>query len=567
MIAHRFAAAAERADRAAMASLFAEDVTYHTPVTTAALHGKDLTLRFLAEGTRIVDDLEYTDEISDGERTILFWKAMLDHHELLGATILADETGGLIHDITVLQRPWPVVANFRDATLQALADVVPLPAWELDGRKAPAPKPDAEVGQRPGGALRLAPNVAFHSPILTKTVYGQENVEAIQKLIDGIQGVRTYIARFTATDRLVEYWNCAIDGHVQQGIDVFKLDDSGRVTDQTVWLRPWPVVTLLRDRAMAAKLPLLTGDYWLLPAPANPSVVPENTEGRSRRAGHPLPNPGARTVRRTRPHDAQAPESDDALPVKPALDGTVALVTGASSGIGAATAAALAAQGAAVVLAARRRDRLDALAAAIRERGGTALVLESDITDQQQAIEAVERTVAELGRLDTLVNNAGVMLLGPAVGASLQEWQQMVELNVLGLLYCAHAALPHLLRAAGDDPRRVADMVNISSVAGRVARSGTGVYNLTKFGVAAFSESLRQELIDRHVRISLVEPGAVETELASHNRPEIQAQIAQRFGGFERLQPDDIAAGITFIVTRPRRVAVNEILIRPTEER
>jgi NADP-dependent 3-hydroxy acid dehydrogenase YdfG len=161
--------------------------------------------------------------------------------------------------------------------------------------------------------------------------------------------------------------------------------------------------------------------------------------------------------------------------VKPALDGTVALVTGASSGIGAATAAALAAQGAAVVLAARRRDRLDALAAGIRERGGTALVLESDITDQQQAIEAVERTVAELGRLDTLVNNAGVMLLGPAVGASLQEWQQMVELNVLGLLYCAHAALPHLLRAAGDDPRRVADMVNISSVAGRVARSGTGV--------------------------------------------------------------------------------------------
>lgn len=227
MIAHRFAAAAERGDRAAMASLFAEDVTYHTPVTTADLHGRDLTLRFLAEGTRIVDDLEYTDQVSDDERTILFWKAILDRRELLGATVLADEAGGLIHDITVLQRPWGVVAAFRDATLQALADVVPMPAWQLDGRRAPAPDPNAGVGQRPGGSLRLAPTVAFHSPILTKTVYGQENVEAIQKLMDGIQGVRTYIARFTSKKRLVEYWNCAIDGHLQQGIDVFELDDDG----------------------------------------------------------------------------------------------------------------------------------------------------------------------------------------------------------------------------------------------------------------------------------------------------------------------------------------------------
>jgi NADP-dependent 3-hydroxy acid dehydrogenase YdfG len=234
--------------------------------------------------------------------------------------------------------------------------------------------------------------------------------------------------------------------------------------------------------------------------------------------------------------------------MKPALNGTVALVTGASSGIGAATAAVLAAQGAAVALAARRKDRLDTLAAGIRDQGGTALVLESDITDQQQATEAVERTVAELGRLDTLVNNAGVMLLGPAVGAPLQEWQQMVELNVLGLLYCAHAALPHLLRAAGDDPRRVADMVNISSVAGRVARSGSGVYNLTKHGVGAFSESLRQELASRYVRVSLVEPGATATELAGHNRPEVLESIRSQFG--QQIQAEDIADAITYIVTR-----------------
>jgi NADP-dependent 3-hydroxy acid dehydrogenase YdfG len=248
----------------------------------------------------------------------------------------------------------------------------------------------------------------------------------------------------------------------------------------------------------------------------------------------------------------------------PVLDGTVALVTGASSGIGAATAAALAARGAAVALAARRRDRLDAVAADIRDRGGTALVLESDVTDEQQATAAVEATVAELGRLDTLVNNAGVMLLGPAAGAPMSEWQRMVDLNVLGLLYCAHAALPHLLRAAGDGPRQVADMVNISSVAGRVARNGNGVYSLTKHGVGAFSESLRQEFAGRYVRVSLVEPGATATELASHNRPEVLDAIRNQFG--QVMDAGDIADAISYIITRPRHVAVNEILIRPTEQ-
>jgi NADP-dependent 3-hydroxy acid dehydrogenase YdfG len=248
------------------------------------------------------------------------------------------------------------------------------------------------------------------------------------------------------------------------------------------------------------------------------------------------------------------------------LDGTVALVTGASSGIGEAAALALAEQGAAVALTARRADRLEALAAKIRENGGSVLALTADVSDEQQAREAVERTVTELGRLDTLVNNAGVMLLGPAVGAPLEEWQRMVEVNVLGLLYCAHAALPHLLRAAEDGARRVADMVNISSVAGRRATIGSGVYNATKHAVGAFSESLRQEVTGRHVRVSLVEPGAVETELFGHNRPEIQEQLGQRFTGLERLQSSDIADAITYIVTRPRHVAINEILIRPTEQ-
>ncbi|HEY2791131.1 MAG TPA: SDR family NAD(P)-dependent oxidoreductase [Micromonosporaceae bacterium] len=248
------------------------------------------------------------------------------------------------------------------------------------------------------------------------------------------------------------------------------------------------------------------------------------------------------------------------------LDGTVALVTGASSGIGEAAALSLAGLGARVAIAARRVDRLEGLAKRIRAAGGEALVIESDVTDEAAARAMIERTVADFGRLDTLINNAGVMLLGPAVEAPLSEWQRMVELNVLGLLYCAHAAMPHLLAAAEDSPRRVADMVNISSVAGRVPRTGSGVYNLTKHGVGAFSESLRQEVTRRHVRVSLVEPGATATELAGHNRPEVQEGMKQRFANMQRLEAEDIADTIAFIVTRPRHMAINEILVRPTEQ-
>jgi NADP-dependent 3-hydroxy acid dehydrogenase YdfG len=248
------------------------------------------------------------------------------------------------------------------------------------------------------------------------------------------------------------------------------------------------------------------------------------------------------------------------------LKDTVSLVTGASSGIGEATALALAREGSTVAIAARRRERLDELAQRIEGEGGRALVIEADVGSEEQARTAVERTVSELGRLDTLINNAGVMLLGPIENAPLEEWERMLSVNVAGLLYCAHAALPHLLRAAEDGPRQVSDLVNISSVAGRVARAGSGVYNLTKHGVGAFSESLRQEVTQRHLRVSLVEPGAVETELPTHNRPEIREQIGKTFGDVERLQAEDIADAIIYIVTRPRRVAVNELLIRPTEQ-
>jgi NADP-dependent 3-hydroxy acid dehydrogenase YdfG len=248
------------------------------------------------------------------------------------------------------------------------------------------------------------------------------------------------------------------------------------------------------------------------------------------------------------------------------LENTVALVTGSSSGIGAATARRLAADGAAVALVARRRDRLAELATAIRDQGGTALVLPADISVREQAVAAVEQAVAELGRLDTVVNNAGVMLLGPALDTPISEWERMVALNVQGTLYVTHAALPHLVRAAEDSPRRVADLVSISSTAGRVARPGSTVYNLTKFGIAAFSEALRQELLSRRVRVSVVEPGTVDTELVSHLRDDVRQAARSQTGSIEPLQPEDIADAVAYIVTRDRRVAVNEVLVRAGEQ-
>jgi NADP-dependent 3-hydroxy acid dehydrogenase YdfG len=249
--------------------------------------------------------------------------------------------------------------------------------------------------------------------------------------------------------------------------------------------------------------------------------------------------------------------------VSGSLDGTVSFVTGASSGIGEATARALAEQGAAVALVARRGDRLDAIAGEIESAGGRALTIEADISDRSQAEAAVAGAAEQLGRLDVVVNNAGVMLLGPIVDAPVEEWEQMIEVNLLGLLYVSHAAMPHLLEAAQGE-RGVADLVNISSVAGRVARLGSGVYNATKHGVGAFSESLRQEVTGRQVRVSLVEPGAVTTELVDHNRPEIQEQIKSRIGEIERLEAADIADAISYVVTRAPHVAINEVLIRPT---
>ncbi|OBA80800.1 oxidoreductase [Mycobacterium sp. 1164966.3] len=250
----------------------------------------------------------------------------------------------------------------------------------------------------------------------------------------------------------------------------------------------------------------------------------------------------------------------------PALADTAALVTGASSGIGAATAKALAAQGAAVALLARRADRLQDLLAEVESSGGTALVVPADVTDSGEVSQAVQHAVGELGRLDIVVNNAGVMHSGPSAEAVLQDWDDMVAVNVHGVLYATRAALPHLIDAAADSPRGVADLVTIGSTGGWVARPDTAVYSLTKFGVNAFSEGLRQELLGKRVRVGVVSPGTVDTEIFDHLAAPAREAFKQRTAGMVKLRPEDIADAVLYMVTRDRRVAVNHMLVRAAEQ-
>jgi NADP-dependent 3-hydroxy acid dehydrogenase YdfG len=244
------------------------------------------------------------------------------------------------------------------------------------------------------------------------------------------------------------------------------------------------------------------------------------------------------------------------------LEGRRVAITGASSGIGAATAELLAGEGAAVAIGARRKDRLAELESRISDAGGTAIALPVDVADEASARAFVEGAAERLGGLDGLVNNAGVMLLGPIDGADTEHWRRMVDVNVLGLLYCTHAALPILRDGGGGD------IVNISSVAGRVASAGSGVYNLTKWGVGAFSEALRQETGWAKIRVTIIEPGFVDTELQGHNEIPVVLEaiekMQEKIGKI--LEPGDIARAIHYALSQPQHVSVNEILVRPTNQ-
>lgn len=235
------------------------------------------------------------------------------------------------------------------------------------------------------------------------------------------------------------------------------------------------------------------------------------------------------------------------------------IVTGASSGIGAATARALADEGANVALAARRADRLEALADEIDAGPGEALVVPTDVTDREAVGDLVETTVEAFGGLDVLVNNAGVMLLQRVADADRDDWRTMVEVNLLGLMHASKAALPHL-RGGGD-------IVQVSSVAGRTTSETAAGYNATKWGVNGFTDALRKEESENGVRTTLIEPGAVDTELQEHIPDD---EVRQRIEGWvESMQPlvaEDIAAGVLYAVGQPRHVNVNELMIRPTEQ-
>ena len=243
------------------------------------------------------------------------------------------------------------------------------------------------------------------------------------------------------------------------------------------------------------------------------------------------------------------------------IEGQVALVTGASSGIGEATSQALARCGMRVVVAARRIGHLEALVERINLEGGEAMALEVDVTDEQQVQTMARRAQQHWGQLDILVNSAGLMLLGPIAGADTEDWRHMISTNLLGLLYVTHAVLPIM------KTQKSGHIVNISSVAGRVARAGSGVYNATKWGVGALSEALRQECVQDNIRVTVIEPGVVETDLASHITNTPAREIAlRRIQEITPLQSEDIANAIVYAVTQPPHVNVNEILLRPTEQ-
>ena len=244
------------------------------------------------------------------------------------------------------------------------------------------------------------------------------------------------------------------------------------------------------------------------------------------------------------------------------LTGKVAVVTGASSGIGEATAEALAAEGASVVVAARREDRLQDLVGRVNGKdGGRALAVACDVTVEQQAHDLIKRAKDEFGRVDILVNNAGVMQLSKIQRGLSDEWRTMVEVNVLGLLYATDAAI-EVMKEQGSG-----HLVNISSLASRGTRPGLGVYSGTKMAVNGISESLRQELLEDNIRVTMVEPGAVETELPDHiTDEEAREGLSTMLEQLDPLQAEDIANAIVYVVTQPQRVSINEILIRPSQQ-
>jgi hypothetical protein len=268
MTTQTLTAALEQGDPDAIAAAFDPDVSFQTPVHTEPLRGREMALQFFGQAEQVVQGLTYYDSVEDDHRTLMFWRGQVSERPIEGTTLITVNSAGLVSELAVLMRSWAVVGLFRDAMLRALADVFPLPLWELRGEHAAVADPDAGAGRPP--ARELAPSVRFHSPMLTKTVSGVEEVHTVHTMIAEIQGPRLYHWRIRSESRIVEFWSCAIEGHWQHGIDRLELDEHGRIEDQKVWLAPWPTTTLLRDRAIAAQLPILGPELWLPAAHAIP---------------------------------------------------------------------------------------------------------------------------------------------------------------------------------------------------------------------------------------------------------------------------------------------------------
>ncbi|GAC1426722.1 MAG: SDR family oxidoreductase [Candidatus Velthaea sp.] len=239
----------------------------------------------------------------------------------------------------------------------------------------------------------------------------------------------------------------------------------------------------------------------------------------------------------------------------------VALITGASSGIGAATARELASRGYHLALAARRRDALEVVASEVRTQGGGAIPIACDMTKPDQIATCVAHTMKEFGRIDVLVNSAGVMHIGMIDGGNVEEWRQMIDTNLVGLMLMTREVLPHMKAADSGH------IINISSVAGKIIRTGSGVYNVTKWGVNVFTEALRQELVTENIRVTSIGPGAVNTELMDNiGDPEARAGFKAWIASIESLGPEDIARAVGYVVEQPNNVSVNDLVIRPTQQ-
>lgn len=243
------------------------------------------------------------------------------------------------------------------------------------------------------------------------------------------------------------------------------------------------------------------------------------------------------------------------------LKDKVVIVTGASSGIGEATTVALVQAGAKVAAVARRKDRLDKLGKKLAKGPGEIMGIEADMSQEEHASKMVAQTTQRWGRVDILVANAGVMLLGPVREARTDDWRKMMGVNVLGLMYCVHAVLPVMTR------QKSGHIVTLSSVAGRVIFPGSAVYCATKHAVGAFSEGVRKEVLEDHIRVTVIEPGAVATELTEHiTHAGAKAMAQQTYAAIQTLKSEDIAASIIYALEQPPHVDVNEILIRPTQQ-